>query len=362
MSLLDAVTAPRATVTGSLPSYAVPHNRSFDERLCLYGFSQSVYARALSKINSTRQGGTAKILCIGDSTTAGTGATGLTAWPIQLRALLALTGCKIRGTGIAYASQGITDSRWSSTGTVTGFGMFAQLSANASRTFVSDQSGDSVDIWYFNTTTAAFTYQIDGGAPVTVTPTGTSTAPKVTVTGLSNTTHTVKVTAGSGGTMFLIGINVYDLVGGGLQITNAGVASSKIGDWTSTSLVTDFTQATLETPDLILVALGINDSAAATNLTTFINSYTTFMTNAQAIAPVIPMIQYNSSSIAASAHYPYASAIYSVADNKSASVIDMFSRWGSYFNLNSWGLTADAIHLNAKGYADWAQMVSRVLQ
>lgn len=344
-----------ATPAAALPTYAgTARSNRYSQEHNLYNGQPANLFHLRRLAASCKQGGTAKILTIGDSTVAGAGATAQTSWPMQLRAMLVAAGCSLRGTGTVFASQGITDTRWSSTGTVTGSGSFAQISSTGTKTFVSDVAGTSVDICIFNSSTGNAAWDIDSGARTgTITPAGGTTIQKVTVaTGLANTTHTVKVTA-SGGTVFLISVNVYGATG--LQISNMGVSGTKVLDWKVTSGVANFPMAVTDTPDLIIVQLGVNDAGGSTNLTTMLADYTTVLTNCQALAPTMVVVPLNSSGVTTAAMGPYASLCYDLADAKGVAAVDLFARWTSYANANTYGLIADSIHPNAKGYSDLAQ-------
>lgn len=369
LGLGGMATAQPGAYTG-LPSYVGPRTKPFDADSSLYNGTSVNLRNLRALLNSTRQGGTCRISFIGDSTTAGAGATAGTSYPVQLRALLAAAGYPVKGTGLAFAGQGVTDPRWATTGTVTDSGQMSQMSAAATKTFSSDLTGDAVDIRFYrhggtfdvlvDTAIVASGVTVTGGTYNTstgrVTPDGTSAAGKVTITGLASATHVVKVT--STATTYLIGIDVYANTGAGIAVSNMGVASTKSGDWTATGFVTNYQMATLEPADCFVVALGVNDGVSAVPVATFKTNLTTLVTSLLTIAPVILVAQINSSGVPAATQQTYVSAIYDVADTKDVPVVDLMHRWGSYSALNTLGLIADTINMNSKGYADWAQALN----
>jgi lysophospholipase L1-like esterase len=355
----------------ALPSYVGVRTKPFDARSSLYNGTAPNFRTIRAKANAVRQGDTLRVTAIGDSTTAGAGATAQTSWPVQL---LDLLGLPVKGTGAVFGSQGITDSRWTSTGTVTGAGAYAQMSAAATKTFTSDRAGTDADIRFYRNS-GAFDVLVDSaiisaGVTVTggtyntstgrVTPDGSLSAGKVTITGLASSTHAVKVT--SVATTFLIAVNVYASGSAGVQISNMGVPSTKVADWTSTAFASFYQQATLELADAFILTLVVNDSSAATTVATYKTNLTTIATNLKAIAPVILVAGPNASGTSSTNHQPYVSAIYDIADSLDLPVFDLFHRWGNYLNANNLGLIADTVHPNAKGYADWAQAMSAALQ
>jgi lysophospholipase L1-like esterase len=372
MALGSASTGAATDYSPALtPSYVGARTKSFDARTSVYNGTAAGFRTVRAKANSARQGGTLSLTTIGDSTTAGAGATAQTSWPIQL---LDLLGLPVRGTGAVFGSQGITDSRWASTGTVTGAGAYAQLSAAATKTFTSDRPGTDVDVRFYRNS-GAFDLLIDTaiiatGVTVTggtyntstgrVTPDGSLSGGKVTVTGLTSAVHTVKIT--SVATTYLITVNVYSSGSGGVLIANMGVSGTKVADWLSTAFASFYQQATLEPADAFILTLDVNDSSGGTAVATYKTNLQTIATNLKAIAPVILVAGINASGTSSATHQPYVSAMYDIADTLDLPLFDLFHRWGNYLNANTLGLTADTVHPNAKGYADWAQALVAVLQ
>lgn len=353
------------------PSYVGARTKTFDARSSLYNGTAINMRNIRAGINSTRQGGTFVLTAFGDSTTAGSGATSALSWPGQMLSLLLASGCPIKGTGLVMAGQGVTDPRWASTGTITAAGSFAQLAAAATKTFTSDRNGTTAVIRFYRNS-GNFSILVDGSAPSsgvvtvvggtysagTVTPDGASSAGSVTVTGLTDTVHAVKVT--STATTYLIGIKVTGTAG--LEINNMGVPSSASGDWTSTGFTSNFQIATLETPGVIIIPIGVNDGSTSVPVATYKSNLSTIASNAKAIAPVLLVAQINASGIPSATQQQYVSAMYDVADTLDLPVLDLMHRWGSFFAANLLGLTADSVHPNSRGYADWAQATTSALQ
>lgn len=135
---------------------------------------------------------------MGSSSVAGQSSPGLLSWGLLMRDRLAAAGMGVQGTGVTYAGQAlaVSDPRWTFSA-----GGVAQVSVRLGATidntswaqFASDVAGQNVKIHYQHDG-GSFTYSIDGGAAVAVTTNGSATNGVVTVTGLSNATHTVKVT------------------------------------------------------------------------------------------------------------------------------------------------------------------------
>jgi lysophospholipase L1-like esterase len=366
--ITNDIPASISAVAG-LPSYVGSRSKLFDPSLSLYNSNVDKLRFFRAAAARARKGGTLRITCIGDSTTAGSGADHLNSYPMQLRAMLAASGAPIKGTGAVFAGQGITDPRWTSTGTNTSFGSYCQLSAGATRTFTSDLPGDTVVLRFYRNS-GNWTIKVDGAfvpaAQVdvvggtyndttgTITPDGTNAVGSVTITGLTSTTHAVLATAV--GTFYYISIKVELSTVTGISVSNMGVASTKTSNWTPTGFVSNYQMATAEPADLFIVALGINDNNTIAPATTAAN-LNTLITNLLTIAPVLVVAQHNNFGFTAAQQQVYVSAIYDTADSLNLPLIDLMYHWGSYFNMNSWGLTADTVHPNSKGYNDWASTI-----
>ena len=195
----------------------------------------------------------------------------------KLKDNLVAIGVPNGGTGIvssADANFGL-DPRITTTGTWTNgasdplsvppggpTGNVYQSSSTAgdTMTFTSDVAGTCVDVHYANAS-GQFTVSIDGGSPVTVTPTGALTYGTYTVTGLSNATHTVMLTNLTSTFIAIGGFDVYQT--SGLRFHNLGVqwgigalewlAATNYGGLQSVSV------GYMPKPNLVILALGAND-------------------------------------------------------------------------------------------------------
>ena len=132
--------------------------------------------------------------------------------------LLSAKGYPSGGTGVilpyvnSSADTRVTISGWTQ---FAGGSPLAQTSTAASTlTFADTNLSTVVDVWYLDIG-GAFTYSIDGGAAVTITPPGgTNVAPrKTTITGLSNTTHTVVLTSSTATATYVMGVAFHQATG-----------------------------------------------------------------------------------------------------------------------------------------------------
>ena len=352
----------------------------------VYNFSPNALRKTRAALARAAAGsGYARIVCVGDSITAGKGATNryTGSFPSVLRSVLSAQGATGGGTGwcFPFANLGTTnDSRWTYTnfgpytsGDQTTMNFVSSTTANATLSFTSDQSGTVVDIAYLNNS-GAFTYSIDGGAAVTVTPTGTQTIQKVTISGLSNATHTVLITASTASFTAISAIQVRNSTSG-LLVSNPAVAASKTTPWTTGGSLPwyvsgKFARLVEPSPDLVIIEpMVVNDAqtsgglvAPATSQSNLVDIITQFkgLSGAPEILLVMPPTP-NPANITTATWTPYVQAVYAAADSAGVPLIDVADRWGSYSTANGLGLMFDTYHPSDAGYQDTARAIAALV-
>lgn len=145
-----------------------------------------------------------------------------------------------------------------------------------------------IEFLYDKRSTNNFTYQVDGGATVAVPTDGSVGIGKVSITGLTDTTHTLQINGGTSQVNYIYyvrgkrsgekALHVHGLVHGGSKANTAGTNGLNWSDTTSVSPVglgwsapTAWTAGGVGVPDLIVAMMCNNDTsqgtAAATALT-----------------------------------------------------------------------------------------------
>lgn len=209
--------------------------------------------------------GRARLLCIGDSTTAGYGVGREGAWPRKLAELMAGRGGRETaffgnaGLGATYDGRMARGAGWTADTTKgLGGGFHRNLSVTANPLIFTPQTAfDAVDVYLFGTTSVRVT--IGSGTPVTATGAFGNQVGKVTVTcaqaGLSRGLHTVAIRAlNDGGNT---GLDCHDAAAG-ISVLNAGVSGWRAGDFVPANYGVADTIDVLN-PDLTLYNVGIND-------------------------------------------------------------------------------------------------------
>jgi len=311
--LANGTAATDAAAYGQLPAIALPSYapagllNNWDARLSAYNWKSSNMHKVRAALKKVVQGvSSMHVAFLGDSGLVGYDGTSYaydTSIPHQFGRVLAnqlgIGGKFTSGVQQSVAAGGSSSGdRWALTGsfTVGNNFIFSSGTAVGTATWTSVDIGTSVEFYYGNLSTSGFTYQIDGGTATGVTTTGASTFGKVTVSGLTNTTHTIKINATASQAVYIFGtriwnpsvsqIHVHNLAIGGARANSGGngqnwsstASTGTVGlGYTSTTMLTT---AGITTPDLVVIFIGSNDifqsvtpSSVITGMTTMRNYY-----------------------------------------------------------------------------------------
>lgn len=378
-------TAVKAELGSAPPTYVTQWANRYDRLTNAYNWKASNTRKLTASIGKAAAGkGIANHLMIGDSMTAGVmggaespTANTLTAWPERYRALLANRGVPTSGTGVAPCIKGDFqyDTRWTLTGWNTGLAYTAYTtSAGSTATFVSDQAGTSVSVYYAGNS-SSMTVTIDGGAPVALTMDGVQHTVVQNFTGLANTVHTVVIT--SVGTSYnqVIGASVQ---GGtsGLRVHNIAVGGSTahystsgfLATWDVTTagymnpILTGCLTASSITPDVVYVCLGGNDLANDSGyvLANTIGALSALRTQ-YATSDFVLIGETMTNAITTTKHETFLNGLYSLADTLDVPVIDMYDRFGNYTQMVANLLMGDGAHPNASAQFAFGQNIANLV-
>jgi lysophospholipase L1-like esterase len=357
----------------------------FDRSSNAYNWKSSntrLIRRGLGRVMAGK--GSANFLVIGDSMSAGylgsaetPSADTLSAWPEIMRAVLANRGITSGGTGVVPCIKGNLqyDSRWN-----IGSGWDLSLayiafttSTNKVSTFVSDQPGTSVSVFFMGNSTA-MKVNIDGGADHVLTFSNTNAPNVATFSGLADTVHTVVITTTAATYNALIGASVFT-PGVGLHVHNIAVGGS-YAHYPSGDFLASWDQVTPAhmnpvlcgsvaaagiTPDAVFVGLGGNDVQNA--------SYSQAGTlaaiaglRAQFSTSDFILIGETELSTHEAAGAALVAAEYTLADTLDVPLVDMLDRFGDYATMNGHGLIGgDGAHPTAVAQADWGRNMANLV-
>ncbi len=348
---------------------------------------------ALARVRSNT--GNMIVACVGDSLTAGVGAQGGTvgaavwtgakalSYPTRLAALL-------NSSGLVASIDNVTsdNSTVQHSGTVPGFDTRVTLGANwtisaintaggqmigsnvgslgaaaaETMTFTPANAFTEVDIyWYRSPAVGTFTADIGSGVLATMAA-GTAGLQKTTITGMSNTTHTLNLIRTVVGNVFIIGIVCRQTAVKSVSVLNLGWSGARTSTWVANSTLYDPLPALgFYAPDLTVIMLGTNDFGNAVSGASTIASLTLLVNQARvsgdALIVIPPATITSFASVAAQAET--VAAIQQVAATLGVPVIDMNSRWESYAISNALGFyNTDGIHYLNPGYQDVASTIA----
>jgi lysophospholipase L1-like esterase len=348
------------------------------------------FAKTRAALSAALAGtGHAHILCIGDSITAGSYSIGQTpaiqpatdAYPVKLREALATLGFTICGDGFIAANYGNTDTQDSRIVYVSGTwnndytGIFTQSASNAAEmTCTTELPSTSVVIYYVDLPSPNIAqYKIDGGAAVNLPSTGTFNAEALTLTGLSNTTHTIEIISPSGG-------NVCQIIGfdgggalPGVKVSNGGLSGTTAADWatvTNANYPLVDLAAIVPEPTTVLLMLGTNDVLQSEGATTYGGYLATIATwvatnfstaDFAFMLPPAPDPSYGSPPVTDTLWASYMQQVIAQAGIAGVPALNISEVLGPWATANAAGTMGPDVHPTALGYADIAAAVAAML-
>lgn len=352
----------------------------------------------------------ARIAVLGDSLGMGHFASNLdtTSWPSLIRASLQTTYGD-GGSGYkapTYSSPWMTAEAnypgaitvWAAAGNLMTVNAGTWTVANASAGPASDWGalqtttasgamtatgvrGTSVTIYTISAAgaNADWSYQIDGGGAVTVTdatgPTGIRTT---VITGLANTSHTVKVirTASGAKTFYFAGVRGTNATG--VLLDNYSIFGEQALQWDGydTNNSPSWAGGANQPADLIIYELGANDALATTTLALYLTYVQKYLEDVRDNATtlgaidvlfVLPPVTMTGGDTAA-LWGQYVGAVFSLAQGIGAAVVSIYGRWRQSWNYansqNWWGNPSnpaiagtDTLHPCDAGHQDIANAI-----
>lgn len=379
MGILDAPSYTRAQAAATFAARQTPPTTAaatgiYARHLNLYNAKPAHLFALRAALGRLRAGtGDCNLGFLGDSTVAGTNTdaplnTSIKAWPVIVRNLLVARGYPSAGTGWvpAYNGSSTAEPRW-----VLGSGWSATTTdrisvsnwgANSNTlTFTSDTAGTTARLYYSNAG-GPFTWSVDGGAAVAVTPANTQSIGYVENTTLANTTHTITVVRTSG-LPEILGAEVRTAAYG-VRIFNGGIAGLKssalasAGPLNVNASVVGSSSAPFKA-HAVFVCAGINDQTGGGGAVVPVDSYkasmTTALTAAKAQGASVMIVA--PAPLSTAGMGPYIGAMYELADSLDLPLLDLSDRWGSYTTANTASLMAGTVHPSYAGNADIATAV-----
>lgn len=375
-ALASRINDPASQARGALDAKYAPVSGSANYAPKTTATVQGLPTWARKRVLATLAQGPCRVLCIGDSTTAGvysdsyTTATGSTnqggpnSYPAQLAKRLTAAGIPAEYSFCLPGHGGNDDSRWSiGTWGYAGYGAgmnaaITSASAGLTATVTPTNVANSYIVYFYGDPgTGVFTAQATGGSSVsisTVKPTAGIYASAVVTAPTAASTNTITFTNTSG-TAFVMGVEAYDSANPNkVRIMNAGVGGSKATAWNNNGNPGALNFIKGVAPDLSVISLGVNDGAVPDTTANVLAAVNAISAAAAVSGDVLLMSAVPHDSPGAVDGY---NAAYKGTGKPYA---DLQARWGN--KGPSMGLiTTDNTHPNALGYGDMATLVANTL-
>lgn len=327
------------------------------------------------------------VMCCGDSITAGAYANNVSStdaaaqalwaersWVPQLRALFA-DRYGDPGEGIILGNDPrVTNSGATNAVSLGVAGQAKILDTTDTLTYALPACTDIVIHAWWNSGSDVFSYELDGGAAVTTSASSGDQPYTVTVSGLSNTTHTLVLRfAGAAGKYSVIsGVSAQKQTSAGVRVHRAGISGAWLESyWNTTGTnLTKMCQVHFDGPgtDLAIIAFGTNDGSstgqsAGVTPASFRARLETVVTNAVAAGADVLLLAVGER-LQTTLPGPYYPADFFTEMDDLASATDHVAYmdigrvWGTYAEASALGLMHDSSgHPSLTGHSDFAKLV-----
>jgi hypothetical protein len=342
------------------------------------------WAKALANVRTGTA--SAKVLCVGDSTTIGATTSSThewqASWPTVMVELMNWTVAPAMvGLGAPcsdLAGGGTTDDRWGigsgwvNAGSASNLGwggtgcLTAPDSSASALTYTAGIIADTYDVyWLRSSTTGAFSIAATGGSTTNISAGGATGVIKTTVTApTASPANVVTITPTGSAPVYIVGVEPSLAAFPCVKVGNPSQDGSKAQGWTTSTSLGGVPCLKAYAPDLTFINLGINDGGAHAGTATFTTWIQTIITGALISGDVI--VCGISPTNTANGNDPYRNTylpvLRSLAEINGCGWISIQDRLGSYDAANTLGIMAgDGLHPNALGHADIARAMLRAL-
>ena len=347
----------------------------------LYNFAPKNLERWSYALANARSGrARAKVLCIGDSTTAGGNGTTYAggranSYPTAMASALNAVGVKAEANSFfgdahvvgctfpQYDPRVTMGTGWGFYTASNGLGghMFLNGTTTNALQFTPGASADTFDIYHLHN--SSFSILVDGVSVATVTGTVGNDSPMKTTVSVASGLHTISIVPTSTtNPTYVIGINGYLSTDCPVSILSAGMGGSKASDWSDTANAWSpvYGMQTVA-PDLALINLGINDANAGVSISAF-NAAMQGIINAVGcdVVLVVP-VPISTQFASAATQKSFRDAIYSLADSNNAPLIDLVKGIASGA-ASAAGFWYDGEHPTAAGYGAIGNAIADVVR
>jgi hypothetical protein len=330
------------------------------------------------------------ILCIGDSTTAGTGdsttasSQSIRAYPAGLATIMNTGSCPTMPSLAIPPRSDLVDTRWvAGSGWTLGgqpFGLGAAVGNTAGVYFGTSTAGNLVytpnpqvtcDGFYIiycgGGATGTITATATGGTPVVINTVGAGGVYKSALisAAAANTTNTLTMTS-TVNNCFIVGVEAVLSTKKQLLIHNGGFNSLTANGIVNGGTANFNAIPTIKAiaPDLTIISLGINDAIAGTSASSFSTSMQSIITAAQLsgdvlLCDMLPSGAGGAGGSAIATEQSYLPVYTSLALANNCAYASINGRWNATYTTTY--MNGDQVHGNDVGYWDWAQFIANII-
>lgn len=205
----------------------------------------------------------------------------------------------------------------------------------------------------------SFRYQVDGGGWTTVDTSNASSAfASVSITGLSNAAHTVRVEVTVAGTagVTLMGVDA-QISGGGVRVHDLGNSGSAASQWVTVNEAIWKDGIAALDPDLVILWLGANDRTNNASPYTTMNHKSTLISrlrNAVPSADILVLSIISNGNAATHTTTDFVAGAYGLARARNLAFFDTWRYLGEFAEADAAGYFLDNAHPSALGGAQIA--------
>lgn len=312
--------------------------------------------------------GNVRVFCLGDSTTVGKGSTAGAdkwgnSWPALLTKYLIKNGvnatnagffCNGDGTNAStYNPRLVVGNVWSGADDTIG-GSLQTASANTNPiAYTPTEQWDTAKVWYATIpSSGTLSLDVDGSGTVTQSTTGASGMSSKTITTTLGI-HTLNIKWSSGGSIYIIGAELWNSTINQVQVINCGVGGLQTATLVeNNNPYNPLNALQILAPDLCIFGTVINDWGNTVDLATFKINVQTLITAAKVSGDAIWLISVPTANaqVPITTQLPYVQAIRDICNANNVPVIDIYARYQSYEISQPLGLYSDNVHPAGPGY------------
>jgi lysophospholipase L1-like esterase len=367
------------TATGITTETVVPPSTRFNV-IGLPTWSAAVRAQKAGKRN-------ARILCVGDSTTAGFGANGASmvnndkanSYPTLLAGILTARGSKASWSSFignastlvqnTYDNRIVTGASWNyGANTAGGFTQRSSGTATAF-TFTPTEQWDTAEIYVFKgevTAQNAIIAGIDGVDKATISTMYYNASPGYVfpdiIGGVSPGVHVLNLRGvHATGAVHVLGAIAYNSTVKEITVVNAGWSGGRSIDWSSgTEAFSPTPVIAPYNPDLVILNLGINDANGSVVESAYMAQMQTIINGIKATGADILFVIPNACdpSFMSTRLESLSLQMLELINRNSLKYIDLRATLGTYAQAVAAGWMRDGAHPNAAGYAKIAEAIA----